>query len=90
MLYGPLVLAGQLGTEGLSKQELVGPLGPDLEHHLMTVPDFRAPAGDFTKCLQPAKGGRLAFETTGQSRTVALAPLNTVFDQRYSIYWRVS
>jgi DUF1680 family protein len=90
MLYGPLVLAGQLGTEGLSKQELVGPLGPDLEHHPMTVPDFRAPAGDFTKCLQPAKGGRLAFETTGQSRTVALAPLNTVFDQRYSIYWRVS
>ncbi|MGA2182433.1 MAG: beta-L-arabinofuranosidase domain-containing protein [Bryobacteraceae bacterium] len=90
LLYGPLVLAGQLGTEGLSKEDITGPLGPDLEHHPLNVPDFHAPAGDFTRCVQPAKGNQLAFETTGQNRNVTLAPLNKVFDQRYSIYWRVS
>jgi hypothetical protein len=90
LMYGPLVLAGQLGSEGLSTEQIVGPLGPDLEHHPLTVPGFRAPAGDLTKCVQPAKGNQLAFETTGQDRNVTLAPLNTVFDQRYSIYWRVS
>ncbi len=91
LLYGPLVLAGQLGVEGLSAEETVGPLGPDLEHHPMKVPDFHAPAGDLTRSVKPASGNQqLAFETTGQERNVKLVPLNTVFDQRYSIYWRVS
>jgi uncharacterized protein len=90
LLYGPLVLAGQLGSEGLRTEDIVGPLGPELEHHPMKVPDLHAPAGDLTRSVQPVKGNRLAFETAGQDRNITLVPLNTVFDQRYSIYWRVS
>jgi DUF1680 family protein len=90
LLYGPLVLAGQLGAEGLSAEEIVGPQGPDVEHHPTKVPAIHAPAGDFTRSVKRANVNRLAFETTSQERNVTLVPLNTVFDQRYSIYWRVS
>jgi hypothetical protein len=56
----------------------------------LKVPDIHAPTGDLTRSAQPANGKQLAFEPTGQDRNIALVRLNTVFDQRYSIYWRVS
>jgi hypothetical protein len=35
-------------------------------------------------------GKPLEFRTTGQSKDVTLAPINSVFDKRYSVYWQVS
>src|SRR3954452_585862 len=44
VLYGPLVLAGDLGTEGLSENMVVGVTGPHLAEAPIGVPGFHAPA----------------------------------------------
>ena len=89
VLYGPIVLAGELGSQGLTKEMIVGPEGPDVEHLPLEIPSFKAAGAAPKDWIQPA-GEPLAFRTTGQARDVTLAPLNRMFDKRYSIYWRVS
>ena len=42
----------------------------------------RVTLGGFTR--------HLAFRTTGQKKDVDPAPLNSIFDRRYSVYWWVS
>jgi DUF1680 family protein len=107
VLYGPLVLAGDLGAEGLSEANIIGPnlrvgaphteqfgspLGsanpappvPDID-----IPAFRAAGADPASWIKP-DGKPLAFRTTGQEKDVALVPLNSLFDRRYAVYWRVS
>ena len=106
-LYGPLVLAGDLGGEGLTEAHIIGPnlrvgapnveqygspLGPtnrvppvpDIE-----IPTFQAAGKDLDFWIKPA-GKPLEFRTMGQKRDVSLVPLNSLFDRRYSVYWRVS
>lgn len=91
VMYGPLVLAGKLGTEGLTPAVLrAEPTKP------RTVPEYKAaavPAPDFTASGDPAtwikrKGAALEFETVGQARDVTLVPFHLLFDERYAIYWR--
>ena len=88
-LYGPLVLAGDLGTEGLTDQLTVGPSGPRPERIPLEVPTFQASAANPASWIKPA-AAPLTFRTTGQQKDVTLAPLNTIFDKRYSVYWQVS
>ena len=74
-LYGPLVLAGDLGNEGLTEQMTVGPNAPRMRSMPIDVPSFRAAGADPASWIRPA-GAPLAFRTTGQQRDVTLAPLN--------------
>jgi uncharacterized protein len=106
-LYGPLVLAGDLGAEGLTEAHIIGPnlrvgwpnteqfgspLGPtnatppvpEIE-----IPTFRAAGADPSSWIKPGDKP-LEFRTTGQKRDITLAPLNSLFDRRYSVYWKVS
>jgi DUF1680 family protein len=87
-LYGPLVLAGDLGTEGLTEQLITGPMGPRVQALPIEVPTFRAGA-DPASWIKPG-GQPLSFRTTGQPKDVTLVPLNRVFDKRYSVYWEVA
>lgn len=87
-LYGPLVLAGDLGTEGLTDAMLEGPNAPPLRRAgTIEVPSFQA-SGDPSAWIKPADKP-LAFHTTGQKQDVALAPIDSLFGRRYSIYWQV-
>jgi DUF1680 family protein len=88
-LYGPLVLAGDLGSEGLTEQLTVGPMGPRLRGMPLEVPDFQAAGPDPASWIKPA-GAPLTFRTTGQRKDVTLAPLNRIFGKRYSVYWQIS
>ena len=91
-LFGPLVLAGDLGSDGLTEDLMVGPRvnGPPLRRApALTIPTFRAPSRDPSAWIKPADSP-LAFRTTGQSAEVNLVPLNSLFGRRYSIYWQVS
>jgi uncharacterized protein len=67
ILYGPLVLAGKLGSEGLTKEMMVGPLGPNIRRHPMDVPAFRASDADVTSWIRPVAGEPLAFRTSGHA-----------------------
>jgi DUF1680 family protein len=89
ILYGPLVLAGKLGAEGLTKEMIVGPLGPSIRKHAMDVPAFRASGADVSTWVQPIQGAALTFQTRGQAKEVTLVPLHRLFGERYSIYWSV-
>jgi DUF1680 family protein len=106
-LYGPLVLAGDLGAQGLTDAHIIGPNlrvgAPDTEQFgsplgpsnttppvpAIEIPTFRALGADPSSWIKPAEGP-LAFRTTGQRKDVTLVPLNSLFDRRYSVYWRVS
>jgi uncharacterized protein len=90
ILYGPLVLAGRLGSEGLTREMMVGRMGPEVQRLPMKVPTFRASGADPAAWIKPASGEALAFQTVGQERDVTLVPFNRLFGERYSIYWQVS
>jgi len=93
ILYGPLVLAGDLGAEGLTEQLITGPSGPRVQALPIEVPTFRAgPSGhpaDPASWIKPGDNA-LAFRTTGQPKDVTLVPLNAIFDKRYAVYWEVA
>ncbi|HEY6823846.1 MAG TPA: beta-L-arabinofuranosidase domain-containing protein, partial [Steroidobacteraceae bacterium] len=94
VMYGPLVLAGRMGTVGLDAARLrAEPTAP------RRVPEYRAPplaaphivasAADPASWLEPLPSRPLAFRTTGQAQPMTLEPLNGIFDERYAVYWRV-
>jgi hypothetical protein len=89
VLYGPVVLAGDLGSEGLTEQMIVGPSAPQLRKVPLEVPAFRAPSADPNSWVKPG-GKPLEFHTDGQQKNVTLAPLNSIFGKRYSVYWQVN
>ena len=104
-LYGPLVLAGDLGNEGLTERT-------DLRHERAAQcialpaparrrePAVRLPRPSRSpRCRQRVpirrRGSsrpkrRCTFHTVGQKKDVTLRPINSIFDKRYSVYWTVS
>jgi hypothetical protein len=53
------------------------------------IPKLQAKGSDPSSWIKQ-RDKALAFHTTGQLRDVALAPLNSIFDRRYNVYWEVS
>lgn len=95
VMYGPLVLAGKLGTAGLTADNLrAEPTKP------RTVPEYKgepiavqpiiARSGDPLGWIKPVAGRPLEFRTTGQIHAVTLVPLNRILDERYAVYWKVN
>jgi uncharacterized protein len=95
ILYGPVVLAGELGTQDLDPRRIYsedkilpggfpGVAVPEL------AGDPRAP----DQWIQPgsAKEKPLTFRTVGVGRPedVTLSPFYRLFGQRYCVYWRFS
>ncbi len=88
VMYGPLVLAGDLGREGLTDAMRRGGGNPPELTNPAEAPEFLADSADPRSWIGPAERP-LAFRTRGQSRDVLMLPLNQVVDQRYAVYWRV-
>lgn len=88
-LYGPLVLAGDLGADGVTEELIVGHEGPSVKNLPIDVPEFRAAGANASSWIKPADAP-LSFRTVGQARDVSLVPLNTLFARRYSVYWQVT
>ncbi len=88
-LYGPLVLAGELGREGLTEAMMMGGDDPPEPTGPVPAPEFAAGSADPATWIERVKQEPLTFQTTGQSRNVRMKPLNRVIDQRYAVYWRV-
>jgi DUF1680 family protein len=87
--YGPLVLAGDLGNEGLTPAKIIGPEGPEMEKTPFAVPELKAAGAELASWIKPDGATPLTFRITGQPSEFHLAPLHSIFDKRYSIYWRV-
>ncbi len=47
-------------------------------------------SGDASDWLEQVKGQMLAFKTAGQKETIDLVPFYQVYDERYTVYWKVN
>lgn len=90
VMYGPLVLAAEMGREGLSENLIYGPNGPWDDHHNYPMPALIASSGQASDVVRRVPGDDLRFETTGQSTTMQLKPMYQVMDQRYTVYWKTT
>lgn len=90
LLCGPIVLAGELGTNSMPN-----PLTPnqtDYSHlPVPSAPMFAATADDLLKHVKPVRGESLTFRTHGVGRPedVTLIPFYALHRQRYSVYWKL-
>ena len=90
ILYGPLVLAGELGGTDLTPELVIGHMGPDLKKHPADgVPSLRVSDSAIESAVKPGDRG-LTFRTVGQKADVSLVPFHTISGQRYAVYWNVS
>jgi len=89
VLYGPMVLAGPLGSENMPAENVYGKYGPTGDP--VAVPKFKVPADDPNAWIKPVTGKPLTFRTdgVGQPNDVTLIPFYKLFGERYAIYWAV-
>jgi hypothetical protein len=93
VLWGPVVLAGELGTAGLEGLDF------SRTHNyvatevlpLEKTPVFVGNAEQVVSKVQPVAGRPLTFRTVGLGlpKDVSLAPFYRVHRQRYAVYWRL-
>jgi hypothetical protein len=89
LLYGPLVLAGELGTNGMPSPYARNQ-GDQVRVQDPPVPAF---VGDTTSLLNQIKSTRtpLVFQTKtlGQTNGVKLVPFYRANHERYTVYWNL-
>jgi hypothetical protein len=91
-LYGPIVLAGNLGKEGLTQETRYGPSAPQLGRvPSVAVPAFVGGVQEVLARVKPAADAPLTFRTSGlaQPGDVTLIPFYKASDIRYTVYWKV-
>jgi DUF1680 family protein len=92
IMYGPLVLAGELGTEGLDPRTVYAESQGVLRNvQVEPGPSLTTDAGDLEARIKPVPGEPLKFRTVGAGapKEVTLVPFHKLFGQRYAIYWRI-
>jgi hypothetical protein len=90
IMYGPIVLAGALGTEGCQAPiPFAG--NNELEYARVTDPKVPSLASAHLPPMQwirPLAGKPLTFEIFGgKSQPLTLSPVNAANRQRYTVYW---
>ena len=90
ILYGPIVLAGDLGPIGLPDNKVIGPMGP--EGDPISVPKLTLKDADPEAWIKPVAGKPLTFRTNGigDPGDVTLVPFYRLFGRRYTVYWRLA
>ncbi len=94
VMYGPLVLVGRLGTDGLTpdvlRAEPTKPRTvPEYKEKPIAAPELRTRGSELSAWIQRGSERELEFRTVGQARQVTLVPFHTIFDERYAVYWRL-
>ncbi|MCX7009838.1 MAG: glycoside hydrolase family 127 protein, partial [Kiritimatiellaeota bacterium] len=92
LCYGPVVLAGELGKEGLDKINLYTKGQLDLQHTpTPVVPVLMCEPAELLQHVVPVAGHPLIFRTQGIGRPVdvTLSPYYSLHHQRFTVYWNV-
>ena len=92
IMYGPLVLAGALGSEDMDPNTLYAAYHGVLRNYkVKPAPTLIADAENLESWIKPVAGKPLTFETVnaGKPHDVTLIPYHKLFGQRYAIYWRI-
>jgi len=89
-LYGPIVLAGQLGTDGMRGS--YAPYQKDFNNIACpNVPVLIADVNNVLAHVEPVAGKPLTFQTKGigKPKDITLIPFYRTHYERYSVYWQV-
>lgn len=91
VMYGPLVLAGELGKVDVPR-DLVYATGNWFEFpadRIVEAPVMVVTQRDPRAWIRPVEDRPLAFRTSGAGRPsdVILVPYHRLFDQHYAVYW---
>jgi len=93
LMYGPVALAGDLGTAGLESVKRYGPSAPPMGRVAsIDVPTFVADSpAQVLAHVKPVAGKPLTFQTSGLGKPndVTLIPLYKTFEPRYTVYWTI-
>ncbi len=94
VMYGPMVLAGQLGQADVP-QEMVYTTKNWFsfpEDHLAEAPEIVTAERDPASWINPVEGMPLTFRTihVGRPNDVTLVPYHRLWNQKYAIYWRLT
>jgi len=90
VMYGPLILAGELGREGMPESVCCSGNTAHADNMAPPVPvlvvDSQAPSA----WVKRVEGEGLRFRTVGvgKPRDVSLIPLCRLHHQRYTVYWK--
>ncbi len=89
--YGPLVLAGKLGNEGLTDDVvyLKDQWYQFPRDRIAEAPVLLADSDDLTTCIEKVSDNPPTFRTVGLEKNITLVPYHQLFGERYAIYWRV-
>jgi DUF1680 family protein len=91
-LYGPIVLAADLGADGLDARARYGPSAPEMRlEDLRPTPVLLAASADEALARVKPAAGSLTFraEGLGQPGDVVLRPFFRLADRRYAVYFDV-
>jgi uncharacterized protein len=94
VMYGPVVLAGELGAQDLDPKKIYS---EDKVLHggfgAIVVPELEGDRNALEKWIQPAGANQkpLTFRAVnaGRPEDVMLSPFYRLFDQRYCVYWHM-
>ena len=90
MMYGPLVLAGRLGDQGLTKAKTYPGYDTAPGGEPIPVPAIANLSKLATGWVEPVSGKPLTFRTTGQEEAIGFIPLYKVSGERYAVYFKVN
>ena len=93
VMYGPLVLAGQLGDTGLTPARTYPGYDTAPSGEPVPVPAIANESADPTGWVEPVAGQTLAFQAPhpGENRSrLSLVPLYRVSGERYAVYWKMA
>jgi uncharacterized protein len=93
LMYGPMVLSGKLGNNGLNVQTIFGTNGDQVFDKLnvaaIPVPKLKDITDDLNAWIKPVPGKPLLFQTSGKGdpADITLMPYYKQFFERGAIYW---
>jgi len=93
VMYGPVVLAGRMGADGLTpailRAEKTAPRTvPEYKGDPIPAPDLKRAGPTLDAWVTPVAGQSLTFHPSGQARQLELVPLYRILDERYAVYWK--
>ena len=93
-MLGPLVLAARMGSEGLTPEMTYNHYGPRPGNGPKpAMTQVTASGAGIASWLTPAgpdaKNQPLQFEASSDSGKFSVVPLYKIFNERYSVYWKV-
>ena len=85
-MYGPLVLAADLGAGPVDGPSKIIPDGSTVPKGLKPDALMKAAGADW---VSTASAGELRFRAAGEGAQYDLVPMYEIRDQKYGVYWEI-